>query len=64
MMVIRLDRLGPYQGAIRNERPEGGSSGSSCRVIVVITEPRGRKVRPITDVTSIALGKDEMAVHL
>jgi hypothetical protein len=28
------------------------------------TEPRGRKVRPITDVTSIALGKEEMAVRV
>jgi hypothetical protein len=27
----------------------------------VRTEPQGRKVRPITDVTSIALGKEEMA---
>jgi hypothetical protein len=28
------------------------------------TEPRGRKVRPITDVTSTALGKEEMAIYL
>jgi hypothetical protein len=28
------------------------------------TEPQGRKERPITDVTSTALGKDEMVVRL
>jgi hypothetical protein len=28
------------------------------------TEPRWRKVRPITDITSTALTKEEMAVHL
>jgi hypothetical protein len=28
------------------------------------TEPRGRKVRPITDVTSKALRKEEMEVYL
>jgi hypothetical protein len=28
------------------------------------TEPRGRKVRSVTDVTSIALRKEEMVVRL
>jgi hypothetical protein len=27
------------------------------------TKPQGRKARPITNITSIALGKEEMAVH-
>jgi hypothetical protein len=30
----------------------------------MITKPQGRKARPITDVTSTALGKKEMAVRL
>jgi hypothetical protein len=40
------------------------SRESSWRVITVRTEPQGRKVRPITDVTSTALRKEEMAVCL
>jgi hypothetical protein len=58
-MVIQLDRLASYQGAALDERPSGGSSGSSWRVIIVRTEPRGRKVRPITDVTNTVVGKEE-----
>jgi hypothetical protein len=30
----------------------------------VRTETQGRKVRPITDIISIALGKEAMVVHL
>jgi hypothetical protein len=32
--------------------------------IAVRTEPRGRTTRPITDVASAALGKEEMAVRV
>jgi hypothetical protein len=32
--------------------------------ITVRTKPRGRKARLITDVTSTALKKEEMVVHL
>jgi hypothetical protein len=63
-MVVQLDRLAPYQGTARDERLQGGSSGSSWRVIAVRNEPRERKTRPIEDVTSTALGKKEMAVRL
>jgi hypothetical protein len=58
MIVIRLDRLAPYQGAARDEWSQGGSSWK------VRSEPRGRKVRTITDVTSTALRKEEMAIRL
>jgi hypothetical protein len=43
---------------------EIGNSGSSWRVITVRSEPRGKKARPITGVTSTALGKEETAVRL
>jgi hypothetical protein len=61
MMVIHLDRLAPSEGTARDERLY---EGSSWRVITLRTEPHGRKVKPITDNTSTALGKDEMAVRL
>jgi hypothetical protein len=32
------------------------------RVITGRTEPRGRKARPITDITNTALGKEEIVV--
>jgi hypothetical protein len=59
LMVVHLDQLAPYQGATQNKWP---LEGSSWGVITVRTEPRGRKVRLITDVASIALRKEEMAV--
>jgi hypothetical protein len=34
------------------------------RVITVRTEPQGRKARLITDITSTALGEEEMVVYL
>jgi hypothetical protein len=37
-------------------------SGSSWRVITMRNKPWGRKARPNKDVTSIALGKEEMVV--
>jgi hypothetical protein len=61
MMMVHLDRLAPYQGRARDKWPWGGSSGSSWRVITGRNGPRGRKVRPMTDITSIALRiKEEM----
>jgi hypothetical protein len=63
MIVVHLDRLTSYQGTNKNERPEGGRNRSSWRVIITRNEPRGRKARPITDVASTALGKEEMAVR-
>jgi hypothetical protein len=35
MMAIYLDRLTSYQGAAQDERPSGGSSGSSWRINTV-----------------------------
>jgi hypothetical protein len=64
MMVVNLNRLEPYEGRAQDERPSGGSSGSSCRVITLRSEPRWGKMIPIIDVTSTALEKEEMAVHL
>jgi hypothetical protein len=64
MMVVHLDWLAPYQGTAWDEWPEGGSSGSSCRIISVRNDPRERKARLITDITSTALRKEEMTVHL
>jgi hypothetical protein len=64
MMVVHLDRLETYQGTASDERLQGGSSGCSWRVITVRTEPRGRKARPITDVTITVFEKEEMAVRL
>jgi hypothetical protein len=43
LMVVDLHRLAPYQGAAWDERPEGGSSRSSWRVIIMRAEPRGRR---------------------
>jgi hypothetical protein len=41
MMVIHLDLLAPYQGAIRGERPKGRSSGSGWREVTAgKTDPR------------------------
>jgi hypothetical protein len=42
-MMINLDRLAPYEGTARDERPKGVSSGSGWRVITVKTEPRRGK---------------------
>jgi hypothetical protein len=61
MMVVHLDRLAPYRGTTQDKRPEGRSSWT---VITMRTEPQRRKVRPVTDVTSIARRIEEMAVHL
>jgi hypothetical protein len=64
MKVVNLDQLAPYEGNTRDKRPLGGTSGSSWIVISVRTKPRGRKVRPITDITSTAVRKEEMVVCL
>jgi hypothetical protein len=64
MMIVKLDQLAPCDGTAQDEWPKEGSSRSSCRVIIVRSKPRGRKVRPIIDVTSTTLGKEEMAVHI
>jgi hypothetical protein len=32
MVLVQLDRLTPYHEAARDERPEGGRTGSSWRV--------------------------------
>jgi hypothetical protein len=57
IVVINRDRLAPYEGTDRDERPEGMSSGSGWRVISAETKPRRRKARPITDITTTDLGK-------
>jgi hypothetical protein len=33
MMVVHLDRLAPYQGAARDERPYGRSGGRVWRIV-------------------------------
>jgi hypothetical protein len=55
ILVIQLELLASYQGTVRDDRPYGGSSGSSWRVNTMHNEPQGRKAKPITDVTSTAL---------
>jgi hypothetical protein len=40
MIIAHLDRLAPYQRAIRDERPYGGSSRSSWRGITMRNEPQ------------------------
>jgi hypothetical protein len=55
MIVVYLNQFTPYQKTAWDGRPQGGSSGSSWRLITWRTEPCGREVRPITDVTGIAL---------
>jgi hypothetical protein len=62
MMVVHLDRLAPSAGTTQNELSKGGSNRSGSRVISLRTELWERMVRPITDITSAALGKQEMAV--
>jgi hypothetical protein len=62
MMVVNLHRLAPSAGTTWDEWSEGGSNRSSLRVISVRTEPQEMMVRPITDITSAALGKEEMSV--
>jgi hypothetical protein len=63
-MVVQLDRLASYQGSALQEWLYGGSSGSSWKVITKKTERRRRKMKPITDVTNTALGKEEIVVRL
>jgi hypothetical protein len=53
MMVINLNRLAHYEGTALDDRPEGKHHENRVT---------GRKVRPITDVTSTALRKEEMAI--
>jgi hypothetical protein len=62
MMVVHLDRLAPYQGTARDDWLYGGSSRSCWRLFTTRTEPLGRRTRPIRDITSTALGKEEMVV--
>jgi hypothetical protein len=60
MTVVHLGRLAPHQSTARDERPEEGRIGSGWRVITARPDPRGRKARPITDVISTALGKEDV----
>jgi hypothetical protein len=59
-LMVHLDQLAPS----REERPKEGAAGAVGEVITVRAEPRGRKVRPVTDVTSTALRKEEMVVRI
>jgi hypothetical protein len=61
MMVVHLDRLAPYQGTARAERPYGRRS---WRIIIMRNEPQERQARPFADITSTAHGKKEIAVRL
>jgi hypothetical protein len=56
-MVVHLDRLVPYQGTAGDEWPSAGSSGSIWRVIIVRTDPCGKKERPITYQRHVPLEK-------
>jgi hypothetical protein len=51
MMVVHLDWLTPYQGTTWDEWPLGVNNESRRRVITMRNELRGRKARPVTDVT-------------
>lgn len=51
-----LSRNHSGRAALRNRR-------SSWRVITLRTKSQGRKARPITDVISTGLRKEEMAIH-
>jgi hypothetical protein len=64
MTAVHPGQLATYQRTPRDERHYGGSSGNRWRVITVKNEPRERNARPITDVTSTDLGKEEMSVRL
>jgi hypothetical protein len=46
------------------KRGHKGEQREPFRVMILRTEPRARKTRPITDVASTALGKEEMMVRL
>jgi hypothetical protein len=59
MAVVHLIRIAPYQGAaLRRGRREQLESNHRKKWATA------RKARPIADVTSIALGKEETAVCL
>jgi hypothetical protein len=58
-MVVHLDQLAPYHGAAQNKWSLGGSS---WRVIAVRTKIWRRNPKPIPDVTSTVLRKEEMVV--
>jgi hypothetical protein len=61
-LVIHLERLTLYKRSDWDERPWGGSSSSSWRIITVGTVQRKRKTRPITDITSTYVRKEEIAI--
>jgi hypothetical protein len=41
MIIVHLNRLASYQGAARDERPKGGSSGNNWKVSIVQTKTWG-----------------------
>jgi hypothetical protein len=53
--MVHVDDLALCQGSTWYEQSEGGSIGSHWRVITVRNKPRGRKVKPVTDITSTNL---------
>jgi hypothetical protein len=61
MLVVHLDQLAPYQGSAWDKQL---CSGSCWGVITVEVEPWGRMMRLTTNITSTALGIEEMAVCL
>jgi hypothetical protein len=60
MMMVQLDHLAPYQVVALDEEVGVEQLERST----LHTDPQERKVRPITDITSTALRKEEMAVRL
>jgi hypothetical protein len=58
MMVVHLDRLAPYQGVTRVKPPQGGAVVAVKRKEGK-TRATGRMLRPVTDVASSALGRQE-----
>jgi hypothetical protein len=57
MVVVQLDRS--HLTSERLGRSDLREGEAEAVVIIVRNEPWGRKARPITDVTSTALGKEK-----
>jgi hypothetical protein len=62
-IVVQLHCLTAHREPLRT-RGLKESNGSSWRVIVARTKPWGRDGRPITDITSTALGKEKIVACL
>jgi hypothetical protein len=64
IMVVIFDRLAPLEVTVRDEGPQGGSSGSRWTVDAAGGRVTGKKVIPIADIADTVVGKEEMEVYL